>query len=94
MESGMDSEKSIKLSRGFSDPSHNSHQIIYEAINAAIEPSQTLKPCDCCSIGRKGELCLCNNMLYKIRPYTFELMSSIQPFFEVIATSQLNFMNI
>jgi hypothetical protein len=43
----------------------------------------------CCSIGKLGKLCLCDKILYKIRPYTFEIIRAIQPFFEIIAISDL-----
>jgi hypothetical protein len=36
-------------------------------------------------------MCLCNKELYQIRPFTFELLRSIQPFFELIAFSNLPF---
>ena len=31
----------------------------------------------CCSIGKLGKLCLCNKILYKIRPYSFDLIRAI-----------------
>ena len=32
---------------------------------------------------------MCECILYKIRPYTFDLLESIQPYFEMIITSNL-----
>jgi len=36
-------------------------------------------------------MCSCQFNFYKIRPYTFELLNAIHPFFEVIAISKMPF---
>ena len=36
-------------------------------------------------------MCLCNKDLYQVRPFTYELLRSIQPFFELIAFSKMPF---
>lgn len=41
------------------------------------EEKQPEKKKTCCSIGKLGKLCLCDKILYKIRPYTFEIIRAI-----------------
>ena len=36
-------------------------------------------------------VCKCNVTVYNIRPYTFEILGALQPFFEIIAQSCLPF---
>ena len=65
---------------------------IAQQLDALVDPreesKEQAKP-TCCSIGKLGKLCLCNKILYKIRPYSFDLIRAIQPFFEMIAISNL-----
>ena len=37
----------------------------------------------------QGRLCICTKEIYQIRPYTFEILRSLQPFFEIVATSSM-----
>ena len=34
---------------------------------------------------------MCDKTVYQIRPYTFEILRAIQPFFEIVATSNLHY---
>ena len=51
-------------------------------------------PTDCCNLGKKGRFCICNKSLYQIRPYTFEILRAIQPFFEVVGMSHIPFIEL
>ena len=44
---------------------------------------------DCCSLGRQGQVCLCKSILYRVRPYTFELLEQVVNHYEIIGTSKL-----
>lgn len=44
---------------------------------------------NCCPLGQQGKLCLCNYSLYQVRPYTYEILRAIQPFFEIVAVSNM-----
>jgi hypothetical protein len=43
----------------------------------------------CCLLKKQDKLCDCDLEIYQIRPYTFEILRAIQPFFEMIAMSYL-----
>ena len=51
----------------------------------------TVEVQECCENKQQGKMCICNLELYQIRPFTFELLRSIQPFFELIAFSKMPF---
>ena len=44
-----------------------------------------------CSLPRVGKHCICQLRFFLVRPYTYELLSAIQPFFEIIGISHLPF---
>ena len=43
----------------------------------------------CCKLGQKGKLCLCERTIYLVRPYVYELLRGLQPFFEIIGYSSM-----
>ena len=43
-----------------------------------------VKKKECCG---SAPDCLCNIIVYKIRPYTFDIMAAMQPFFEIVVFS-------
>jgi hypothetical protein len=47
-----------------------------------IKKNKDLKCCD-------KDICLCHIFVYLIRPYTFEILRALQPFFELIAYSKM-----
>ena len=49
--------------------------------------SEEIQIKECCNMGKQGKLCTCQYDIYQIRPYTFEILRAIQPFFEIIALS-------
>jgi hypothetical protein len=53
-----------------------------------LEP-ETKQPKTCCYIGRARRVCTCDYSIYKMRPYTFDILRAIQPFFEIIAISNI-----
>ena len=42
----------------------------------------------------KSPPCFCRVLVFQIRPYTFEILSAFQPFFELLAFSSLHFTTI
>ena len=44
-----------------------------------------------CKRPKFGQVCVCKMMIYQIRPYTFEFLSAIQPFYEIMAISNIEF---
>ena len=92
------SSSSMGLSRGYTDQSNNSHSFLLDALNDIIDEQSSFfsrnQQLDCCVLGRKGLDCICNTILYKIRPYAFDMLRAIQPFYEVIATSNMSFINL
>ena len=44
-----------------------------------------------CKKPKIGSVCVCKMKVYKIRPYTLEILSAIQPFFEIVAISKMHF---
>lgn len=54
--------------------------------NSASKPG----PMDpCCS--RKGtDECICDFLVYQVRPYTYEILRAIQPFFEIVVFSKMH----
>ena len=57
-------------------------------IHAEFKEEQKLTKC--CTLGKKGKLCLCNRTIYQIRPYVFEILRALQPFFEIIAVAYMS----
>ena len=49
---------------------------------------------DCCKLGQSSKRCMCFKVIYKIRPYTLDLIRAIQPFFEMIAISNMPYNEI
>ena len=49
----------------------------------------TKKDGDFCCIYQGTSECVCHILAYKIRPYAFELLRALQPFFEIIVFSQM-----
>jgi hypothetical protein len=49
----------------------------------------TKKDGDFCCIYQSTSECVCHILAYKIRPYAFELLRALQPFFEIIVFSQM-----
>lgn len=47
-----------------------------EILESREESKQPAKK-SCCAIGKLDKLCLCNKILYKIRPYSFDLIRAI-----------------
>ena len=43
----------------------------------------------CCSLAKNKLKCICGYTLYKVRPYVYELLRALQPFFEIIALSNM-----
>ena len=41
-----------------------------------------------------GLVCICDVNIFQIRPYTYEMLRAIQPFFEIVATSFLPYNQI
>jgi hypothetical protein len=35
-------------------------------------------------------MCICKLLLYQVRPYTYEFLNAFQPFFELIAYSNMH----
>lgn len=54
-----------------------------------FEPYVPEQPSDCCAIGRSGKLCICDFQIFRVRPYTFEILRAIQPFFEVVTFTNM-----
>ena len=48
----------------------------------------------CCQLASEGRLCICERDIYHIRPYTFEIMRALQPFFEIIGMSNLPYFEL
>jgi hypothetical protein len=57
--------------------------------NYIIIKKVTKKENEFCCIYQGTSDCVCNLIVYKIRPYTFELLRALQPFFEIIVFSQM-----
>mmetsp|Transcript_30791 Transcript_30791/g.47188 ORF Transcript_30791/g.47188 Transcript_30791/m.47188 type:complete len:92 (-) Transcript_30791:411-686(-) len=55
-------------------------------INHCFEPS--------CRKPRIGNICSCRLKIYQIRPYTFEIINAILPFFELIGMSKIPFFEV
>ena len=49
---------------------------------------------NCCKLGQNSKLCLCYKVIFKIRPYTLDMIRAIQPFFEMIAISNMPYNEI
>ena len=43
----------------------------------------------CCKLNKFDRNCACDRIIYQVRPYTYEILRAIQPFFEMVATSNL-----
>lgn len=43
----------------------------------------------CCSLAQQNMVCVCEKVIYEIRPYTFEFLTSSHAFFELIAYSNI-----
>ena len=43
----------------------------------------------CCNLAKHKIKCLCGFTLYKVRPYVYEILRALQPFFEIIALSNM-----
>lgn len=43
----------------------------------------------CCYLGKAKRLCTCEYAIYKIRPYAFDILRAIQPFFELVGISNI-----
>lgn len=43
----------------------------------------------CCNLSQKKMACVCKKVIYELRPYTFEILTSSQIFFEIIVYSEL-----
>ena len=41
-------------------------------------------------MGMVGLRCICGQTLYKVRPYAFEILRALQPFFEIVAISNIS----
>ena len=55
--------------------------------NKIIEPD--VQEEICCEL--KGtEDCLCDLLVYQVRPYTYEILRAIQPFFEIVVFSKIH----
>ena len=62
----------------------------YETVKSGTQLQNGNLPVkDCCSIGKKRKLCMCSKTIYQIRPYVFEILRALQPFFEIIALSNM-----
>ena len=46
---------------------------------------------DRCRKPKIGHVCVCKMKVFQIRPYTLEILSAIQPFFEIVAISRMHF---
>ena len=44
---------------------------------------------DCCQIKKLKLKCICGYTLYKVRPYVYEILRALQPFFEIVAVSNI-----
>lgn len=45
----------------------------------------------CCKVSSQGKICICKKTIYKIRPYSLEILRSNQSFFEMIAYSKIHY---
>ena len=43
----------------------------------------------CCNLAKHKGKCMCGYTLYKVRPYVYEILRALQPFFEIIALSNM-----
>ena len=41
-----------------------------------------------CCLFKGSEQCICHTHVYKIRPYTYDLLRAVQPFYEIICCSK------
>jgi hypothetical protein len=49
---------------------------------------------NCCKVSQMGLVCVCDLTIYQVRPYTYEMLRAIQPFFEIVVTSFLPYSHI
>ena len=57
--------------------------------NPSKEKPISDEPDFCCEF--KGtDRCICDLMVYLVRPYTYEILRAIQPFFEIVVFSKLH----
>ena len=48
-----------------------------------------MKEFDCCEY-KNTEMCVCDLLVYLVRPYTYEILRASQPFFEIVVFSKLH----
>jgi len=37
-----------------------------------------------------NETCICDYLVYQVRPYTYEILRAIQPFFEIVVFTKIH----
>ena len=45
---------------------------------------------DICCEHKGTDKCICDLLVYLVRPYTYEILRAIQPFFEIVVFSKLH----
>ena len=65
-------------------------QNLNSQIDANTRMRQITVKKNCCSMAQNYKICQCDYQIYQIRPYTFEILRAILPFFEIIAISNIS----